>query len=300
MKKLHKVGALAVAGKLALQMGNVSAAGLGKVSPDATSALKISLDEVGYPLEILTPPLSSAELNLNTSTGSKKSSSSTTGSGNDGKLYSEDIKAAFSAGKKPRIDFVVNNIQNPEHPVVVYLAYSTKLGSPTQWADLPLSISLDRKTLHVVAAYKIDPIASLSEFNANAPSPLGKLANNGNSVIIPVEISDLSHAEFAENSIYFQTVAVPYVNGQLVFAQATASELDHYVISKKSASAPNKGSKVAENNSKQSSSSSSGSSGSSSSGGGKSGSGSTTSTGGSGSSKGGSSSSTSGSSGSKK
>ncbi len=217
---------LALAGKLAIQSSSVAAGGIGKTENSA-----ISLDEIPYPIEILTPPVDSEQLNQNTF-GVASS---------NGRIFSEEINTAFSSGKLPRIDFIVNNLPIREEPIVVFLAYSTKPGDPSQWADLQMNLSLDRETLQIIAGVQTTSMSSSLGF---PQTPLGFAPNTANSVVIPVQLSSLGENDFPENTLYFQTIAVPVVNGEYDFSQAAVSEMDEFVIERSSNASPNNGSKV--------------------------------------------------------
>jgi len=220
--KIHskKIISIAVAGKLAVSANMVAAGGLGKAHVNAQqSNYSLSLDEIGYPVQVLTPPnLSSVD------NGSKNST---------GAIFSADSGQAFNSGLQPRIDFVINHIQAKDTPVVVFLAYSTVKGSPSQWQDVPLNdVFLDRKTMHIVSAFQMDPVTSFDTYNVTS-SPLGSVNNKeGNSVIVSLNLSKLDNPEFKGNEIYFQVVAIPFVNGQFVYSKAMTSELDHFTISR--------------------------------------------------------------------
>ena len=227
-QKATKIISLLAAGKLGLSVNHVSAEGLGKIQADSnTPSTSLSLDQIGYPLQILKPPSAS-------NNGSKSS---------EGVFFLADNGIALDSGLQPRIDFVINRIQQ-NTPAVVFLAYSTVQGSPEQWQDMPLkNFFLDRKTTHIVSAIQVDPLQNFDTFNVT-PSPLGNIDNErGSSVVVSLNLTDLNHAEFDSDNIYFQAVSIPLVDGQLVFSEALISELDHYTISRATAGQNNNGSK---------------------------------------------------------
>ena len=229
-QKATKIISLLAASKIALSINHVSAEGLGKVG----SSTSLSLDQIGYPLQILTPP--------NTSDSGSKSS--------EGTFFLADNGKALDSGLQPRIDFVINRIQQ-NTPAVVFLAYSTVQGSPEQWQDMPLNnFFLDRATTHIVSAIQVDPLQNFDTFNVTS-SPLGKIDNErGSSVVVSLNLTDLNHAEFDSDNIYFQAVSIPLVDGQFIFSDAMISELDHYTISRAIAGQDGSGSKVTDSNSK--------------------------------------------------
>jgi len=235
-KNTKKIISIAVASKLATTLNTASAEGLGKLQTDNTSSTSLSLDQIGYPLQILTPPTATANDN-----GGKNAT---------GTIFTADSGKSVNSGLQPRIDFVINHIQSKDKPVVVFIAYSTTQGSPSQWADVPLNnLFLDRDTLHIISAFQVDPIKSFDTFNV-IPSPLGTVDNEkGNSMIVSLNLADLEHSEFNGNKIYFQAVAIPLVNGQFIYAEATTSELDHYTISRAIPNQEGSGSKLTDSNS---------------------------------------------------
>ena len=55
-QKTTKIISLLAAGKLAISVNHASAEGLGKVDSSTSNNTSLSLDQIGYPLQILTPP----------------------------------------------------------------------------------------------------------------------------------------------------------------------------------------------------------------------------------------------------
>ncbi len=221
---LKNVASVAVAGKLAVASCNVSAGGLGKMQSEQDSfGPPLSLDQVGFPPDILLPP-------------QNREASGTIFSGSN----------AFSDGQRvPRIDFIINHIQNQEHPVVIFLAYSTFEGDPSQWSDLQLNnLYLDRETTQIISAYNVAAVddADLPDI---FPTPLGRINHNGgNSVVVSLDLDGFDHPDFDGDNIYFQAIAIPVINDNLAFADATVSELDHYIISSEVLNRDNIGSKL--------------------------------------------------------
>lgn len=226
-----------VAGKLASSAHLASADGLGKAgSPDSN----LSLDQIGYPLTILTPP-------INEDLGSKVQSTTS------GTIFSADSDKAFTSALQPRIDFVINNIQsNNTHPIVVFLAYSTAKGNPSQWQDFSLhDLFLDRETFKIISAFQVQSNNNaFGEFNVSS-SPLGTINNNArDSIVVSLNLNDLNHPDFESDNIYFQVVAIPLVDGEFDFSAASTSELDHYKISRHDPNLPGSGSKLNDSGSK--------------------------------------------------
>ncbi|RLA25594.1 MAG: hypothetical protein DRQ62_02050, partial [Gammaproteobacteria bacterium] len=86
-KNTMKIVSIIAAGKLATSASLASAGGLGKIQNDSntSSASSISLDQVGYPLEILTPPINVDDAVINPDNGGKVESSPT------GTIFTADI-----------------------------------------------------------------------------------------------------------------------------------------------------------------------------------------------------------------
>lgn len=239
-KNKSQIISIIAAGKLISSSTLASAEGVGKVVSDPSSPL--SIDQVGYPVDILTPPIDST---TSSDSGGKINSA------DSGVLYSEATGKALDSGKQPRIDFIINNIQNNENPVVVFLAYSTVKGSPRQWSDLQLgNLFLDRDSLNIISAFIVDPKDNYGVFNTT-PTPLGNVQNDdGNSVIVSLNLADLDHPDFADDNIYFQAVSIPFINNQLDFSDAHISELDHYKIARRIEGEEGSGSKSVDTGSK--------------------------------------------------
>ena len=118
-KNTSKIISIIAAGKLVTSANLASAGGLGKIQSDSSSSSNssISLDQIGYPLEVLTPPINAEDTLINADNGGKVTSSPS------GTIFAADSGKAFSSGLQPRIDFVISDIQSQDTPVVVFLAY---------------------------------------------------------------------------------------------------------------------------------------------------------------------------------
>ncbi len=231
------------AGKLAIGISTANAGGLGKADNASPTVSSLSMDQIGYPIEILTPPIIKNNLALSTEGSGKLGSSA------EGFLYSKDISTAIKNGLQPRIDFIVGGMQN-DSPTVVFLAYSTRLGSASQWLDFPLNnFELDRETLKIIGAFQTEPVRGLEGFTVE-DTPLGSLPNQGNSFIIRLNLTDISTLNLENNAVYFQAVSVPLINGELVFAEAIVSEVDTFLKSDGVSADGHSGSKIVTDGSK--------------------------------------------------
>lgn len=223
--KIKLISSIFIAGKLATAPHLASAGGLGKNSSNSGEE-SLSLDQIGYPLTILTPPIDTNKILATEDQGSKLTSS------DSGTLFSG--KSYNTTGQQSRIDFIINNIQGNKNPVVVFLAYSLTKGDPSQWQDLQLNnFFLDRKTFKIISSIQVK--SSNQPFNQqfNTSTPLGSTTNQEtNSVIVSLDLGDLNHLDFIDNNIYFQVITFPLINGELDFSAAKTSELDHYIISR--------------------------------------------------------------------
>lgn len=222
-KNTSQILSIVAAGKLIASSNFASAEGIGKLQIDPNSPL--SVDQIGYPLDILTPPIDST---TDSDSGGKINSAES------GLLFAEATGKALDSGKQPRIDFIINHIQNINNSVVVFLAYSTVRGNPSQWQDLQLnSLFLDRATTRIISAFIVEPKDDFDFYNAS-PASLGNVKNEqGNSLIVSLNLADLGHPDFAGDNIYFQAVSVPFIDNQLIFSAANISELDHYKIARR-------------------------------------------------------------------
>lgn len=251
MHQFTKIITYISAGKLAIGVSTANAGGLGKVesqSPTTTSSTSFSMDQVGYPFEILTPPILKSDLALTTEGGGKVASN------DQGFLYSSNISSALASGLQPRIDFVISGVENNDSPTVIFLAYSTKPGTEEEWSDLPLdNFVLNRDTFNIIGAFQTEPVNQLEEFSVKS-TPLGTLNDAGKSFIISLNLSDIDKLELENNSIYFQAVSIPFVNGTFIFKDATVSELDVFLRSNQDSDDIYAGSKVVTDGSKTESS----------------------------------------------
>jgi len=235
-KKTKLIASIIVSGKLGSSLGIASADGLGKMGGDSS----LSLDQVGYPITILTPPINSEAILNSEDQGGKVQSTPS------GTIFTTSVTNAVDSAKQPRIDFIVNNISINENPTAIFLAYSTVIGTASQWQDLQIdNILLDRDTFKIISATQVQSTNSgFGEFSST-PTPLGTMSNNvGSSVIMSLNLGDLNHSDFMGDNIYFQVVSIPVINGDLHFPGAKVSELDHYQISRQDASLEGSGSKV--------------------------------------------------------
>jgi len=191
------------AGKLALNMQYASAGGLGKTS---SSGSALSLNEVGAPLQIITPPNDS---------GSK-----------NGVLYTQ-------LAQNQRIDFIVDGVQR-NHSAVVYLAYSKAAGRADQWIQFSHGqgqLELDVNSIQVLAGLTVHP----TEIHPFPGTPLGEQKRKHESIVMPVDLTDLENVGFDGERLYFQSIAVPLdANGELRWDIAQASEVDEIVIDRTS------------------------------------------------------------------
>ncbi len=248
--KTAKTLSLIAASKLVVGMGSAAHAddaNLGSKAP-SEPAPKLGLFEIGYPLELLTPP-PEGMMNASTTTGSKNTTADANAQqiAKKGRIWTKVIPKADPATgafphntPHPRVDFVVSNIRN-DGPVTVYLLYGTKMVSPqVQIRPNAGTFNLDLSTLgtdtHILAGIRLQ-----SEEKIPAPpSPVGKdLSPKTRSAVISVALTDLS--KVMGNEIYFQAAVVPDNGG---VAEAQASEVDHFVIERVRADKPNSGSKA--------------------------------------------------------
>jgi hypothetical protein len=245
-KKTKKIASTLIAGKIASSSASVMAGGSGLGKSQISNDSTLSLDQVGYPIEILTPPLNIQDISV-TGNGGKYSAQAETGT-----IYTAANGKIADSEKQARIDFVISGLQIQASPVVVFLAYSTIKGDPSQWQDLQLdNVFLDRESITIISATQIEARGAGNPFEAfnNTSTPLGSVNENANSIIVSLNLSDLSDPEFSDDNIYFQVIALPLVNGEFVFSEAQISELDHYVISRVIPGQTNSGSKSANTNS---------------------------------------------------
>ena len=247
--RLKKTLTLAAAGKMTLAAGSASAA-LGKADTTPTDQNQlppVSLDQIGYPLDLLTPPTVGLESGDVEATLGKAGSSSTSFSeSSSGTIWAGELAAAAptddgsksgdtttepTATQENRIDFIVNGIRN-DIPMQVFLAYATGAPNPGAWIPTATGqLQLDPASLQVVAAILTQPVATVAEF---PPTPLGHVPpRRSRSVTVPVILSDLSDASLAGNQIRFQAIAIPVgPEGDFQWDQAQVSEEDMYMISR--------------------------------------------------------------------
>lgn len=245
-----KTLSLIAASKLAVGMGSAAYAddaSLGSKMP-AETAPKLGLFEIGYPLELLTPPIEGLA-NATSSTGSKNTTSDENAQqiAKKGRIWTkaipkQDANGAFPQNTPhPRIDFAVSNIRN-DGPVTVYLLYGTRLAaSPMTLRPNAGTFNLDLNSLgqdtHILAGVALQPETKLVGLPA---SPVGSDLNpKTRSAVISVALNDLS--KVTGNNIYFQAAVVPDNGG---IAEAQASEVDYFVVERVRADRANSGSKA--------------------------------------------------------
>ena len=251
--RLKKTLTLAAAGKMALAAGSASAA-LGKTDntpTDQNQLPPVSLDQIGYPLDLLTPPM--GDFNASEADGAlgKAGSGSFTGGAANGFIWAGELARPTSGGDsgskdssgdtsgdpsaqqppapQARIDFIVNGIRN-DIPMQVFLAYSTAGGRPDAWIGSATGhLELDPAALQLIAAIHTQPNQNVADFPS---TPLGHVPpRRSRSVTVPVVLSDLSDPSLAGNSIFFQAIAIPVdPDGEFLWDQSQVSELDHYRI----------------------------------------------------------------------
>jgi len=197
-----------VAGKLTVGISNAYAGGLGKTdSADVSQTPQLSLTEVGAPYDIITTP------NDTTS----------------GVIYTE-------LAANQRIDFVIEGIRN-DIPANVYLAYSKAADNAGSWVPFPAGqgqLELDPDSLQIIAAIAITPGQNSGPGLFETPAtPLGTLDHNHENITLPVKLSDLQDIGEDGESIYFQAIAMPIgPEGEFLWDQAQASELDVFTINR--------------------------------------------------------------------
>ncbi len=98
-------------------------------------------------------------------------------------------------------------------------------------------ICLDMSHLQILAGVRVQAPQQFLD----APTPLGKLLPNPNSVSVSVQLSDLHNFEAEE--LYFQAIAVP-AGKDIDFAKAQTSECDRFLIVQPEENKPGSGSKT--------------------------------------------------------
>lgn len=136
-----------------------------------------------------------------------------------------------SAAKK-RIDFIVRGIQKTG-TVHVFLAYSKNAGYADYWRGVTyqeqLELELEPESLKVLAAVNVQNQVLEGIANDN---PLGTLNRDENTIILPIDLSDLTDIGTDGASIYFQVVAVQIDETGYLWHTAQASEVDKFIIDK--------------------------------------------------------------------
>jgi hypothetical protein len=135
-----------------------------------------------------------------------------------------------SAAKK-RIDFIVRGIQKTG-TVHVFLAYSKNAGYADQWPVFTTGqgqLELEPDSLKVLAAVNVQNQVLEGIAGDN---PLGTLNRDENTMILPIDLSDLTDIGTDGASIYFQVVAVQIDETGYLWHTAQASEVDKFIIDK--------------------------------------------------------------------
>jgi uncharacterized membrane protein YgcG len=207
---IKKIIPAIITGKLTLSSCNVYAAGLGKSGTVDTSPVpELTLSEIGSPFEIITPPDNSG--------GSKIGV---------GVIYT-------NLASNKRIDFIIEGIRN-DIPVHVFLAYSKNAGKSEVWPIFSAGqgqLELDNEGINIISGVKISPIK-------NMPFPetsLGKFSITHETVIMPLHISNLQNLGEDGEKFFFQAISIPLnEDGEYVWSQAQATEVDSFVINRSS------------------------------------------------------------------
>ena len=98
-------------------------------------------------------------------------------------------------------------------------------------------LCLDMTNVKIIAGVRVQAPQQFLD----APTPLGKVLPNQNSVSVSVKLSDLH--KFEDDELYFQALAVP-AGQDINFAQAQVSECDRFLIVKPEEGKPGSGSKA--------------------------------------------------------
>ena len=244
---LRKVVTTVAAGKLALS-ASVSMAqtdcGMGKGACegiDADHYPALSLDAIGAPMEILTPPRDNMDWEdmgfdnpYSQDSGGKESSDP--GDPNAGMIWAGDINHILEQADKPkpRIEFIVNGIRNDE-PVMVILAYAITKDEKDMWAPALGDFHSGKFALGedftMIGGMIVEPQHPLPE-GLLPENPLGVQAPlRTQSVHIPIDLNNLDL--IPGEHIYFQAVILPMAmkdDGNFDFAESQASEVDHFII----------------------------------------------------------------------
>jgi hypothetical protein len=235
--KLGKTLTLIAASKLVAHSHTVSAQNTpdfgSKVQPD-NPAPPLLLNQIGYPLDLISPPsqgLLDAEDIGELDRGSKLSGFADQ---TVGYIWTEELMSRPAGVQPPRIDFIISNVRN-DRLATVYLAYSPRLAPE----PLPLRggvFMLDLESVEIIAGIELTP-QKMQAF----PNAFGEVRGDMQSLIIPVFLKDLNDPKLADNNMYFQAVVLPPGAG---IEEAQASEVDHYIIERVLAEEAGSGSKV--------------------------------------------------------
>ncbi len=98
-------------------------------------------------------------------------------------------------------------------------------------------LCLDMTNVKIIAGVRVQAPQQFLD----APTPLGKVLPNPNSVSVSVKLSDLH--QFEDEEVYFQALAVP-AGEDINFEQAQVSECDRFLIVQPEENKPGSGSKA--------------------------------------------------------
>lgn len=192
--KTSKIVGLVAAGKLACGTEIEAGKGAGGI-PDSS----LTIDETSFVSDSLILPSGSVE----------------------GTLCSETANGT-------RVDFLVNGIRN-DTEMHVFLAMSTTL-NPSSWPSSRAGqLELDPNTLEIMAAIKLPPEQRYLQKPENIS--IGK-AVLGSHLPFPISFfwSDMSSSKLFGDKFYVQALAIPIVEGSLIWPESQASEVDAFII----------------------------------------------------------------------
>ncbi len=141
---------------------------------------------------------------------------------NPGYLY-------IQTAAKKRIDFIIRGIQKSATNQV-FLAYSKSAGFADQWPEFTAGqgqLELDPESLKVLAAVHVET----QDLGIVSDNPLGSVNQNYDTVILPVDLSDLTDIGTDGELIYFQALAIETDDsGNYLWETAQASEVDKFIL----------------------------------------------------------------------
>ena len=133
------------------------------------------------------------------------------------------------------IHFMVRGIQKTGQ-VHVFLAYSKSSGDANSWPTFTSGqgqLELDPDSLTILAAMVVDLDPDTLSSLVVSDNGLGNFNRDYVSVVLPVDLSDLQDIGTANETIFFQTIAVQTdENGAYDWSTAQASEVDKFLIVK--------------------------------------------------------------------